>query len=187
MDTSRAGLREQALHRRRSLTHDLRERKSLEILENLWKCPEITWANEWCVYLGVKDEVQTRSLVEALWRQNKNVTLPKRINEEYWPVLVKENLQTQTVVGGYGTLEPREDIPFTGMIDVWVIPGVAFDIQGHRLGYGLGYYDRMLAGQSGLKVGLSFEIQIIPEFPPRDEDLLLDFVITEDRVIRCQK
>jgi len=84
-------------------------------------------------------------------------------------------------------LNPAEDIPYTGMIDVWVVPGVAFDITGHRLGYGLGHYDRMLAGQSGLKVGLGFEIQVVPEFPPREEDLLLDFVITEDRVIRCQK
>lgn len=187
MDQDRANLREQSLQQRRSLKPDLRERKSLEILENLWKCPEITWANEWCVYLGIKDEVQTRPLIEALWRQSKNVTLPKRLGDEYWPVLVKENLEAQTVVGEYGILEPREDTPYTGLIDVWVVPGVAFDLQGHRLGYGYGYYDRMLAGQGGLKVGLAFELQISAEIPSRDDDVLLDFVITEDRVIRCQK
>ena len=187
MDQSRSDLRTQALQQRRSLSAELRERKSTEIIENLWKCPEITWANEWCVYLGSKDEVLTRSLIETLWRLNKNATLPKRIGEEYWPVLVKENLEAATVVGEYGILEPKEDTPYGGMIDVWVIPGVAFDVNGHRLGYGLGYYDRMLAGQSGLKVGLAFEIQLIPDFQARDGDLLLDFVITEDRVIRCQK
>src|SRR5574342_45610 len=116
MDQSRADLREEALKLRRGLSPDLRERKSIEILENLWKCPEITWANEWCVYLGVKDEVQTRGLIEALWRQNKNVALPKRIGDDYWPVLVKENLQAETIVGEWGTLEPKEDIPHTGII-----------------------------------------------------------------------
>ena len=64
MDQSRSDLRTQALQRRRSLAPELRERKSVEIIENLWKCPEITWANEWCVYLGSKDEALTRSLNE---------------------------------------------------------------------------------------------------------------------------
>lgn len=187
MDQIRVNLRDESLKQRRSLAPALRQSHSLQILDHLWKCPEIIWANDWCVYLGVKDEVQTRTLIEALWKQNKNVTLPKRLGDQYWPVLVQGDLDEQTIPGKYGLLEPKDDIPYTNAIDVWVIPGLAFDLKGNRLGYGHGYYDRMLDGQGGLKVGLAFEVQIVPEIPEKPGDILLDFVITESRIIRCQK
>jgi 5-formyltetrahydrofolate cyclo-ligase len=71
-------------------------------------------------------------------------------------------------------------------IDVWIVPGVAFDVAGHRLGHGMGYYDRLLAraGPEARLIGVTLERRIFPNIPFDDFDVPMDLVVTEQRVIR---
>jgi 5-formyltetrahydrofolate cyclo-ligase len=74
-------------------------------------------------------------------------------------------------------------------MDLFVVPGVAFDDQGNRLGQGAGYYDRLLTGISERIpiVGLAFELQIVERVPTNDHDIRVDWIITEKRLIKCRE
>jgi 5-formyltetrahydrofolate cyclo-ligase len=81
--------------------------------------------------------------------------------------------------------EPQKDHP-TVVPEVFLVPGVAFTETGVRLGRGKGYYDRYLENHSGLKIGLCFEFQILSELAREDHDVLMDYLVTEKRVICCK-
>ncbi len=92
-------------------------------------------------------------------------------------------------IGSYGILEPRtEKIRKTRVedIDLIIVPGVAFDKKGNRIGHGKGYYDRLLDKTNATKIGLAFEFQLLKEIPTDKHDLPIDILITEKRIIKCQ-
>ena len=93
-------------------------------------------------------------------------------------------------VGRWNIREPK---PITNQIptpmsdlDLVVLPGVAFDEQGHRLGMGKGYYDRALASYEGVKVGLAYEFQILKDVPWGEHDVTCDWIVTEKRLIQTK-
>ena len=83
-----------------------------------------------------------------------------------------------------GILEPRTFAPADAPADIAIVPGVAFDAQGHRLGHGKGYYDEMLRSFAGLKIALAFNCQMLPTVPATDHDVPMDVVVTETTVYR---
>lgn len=91
--------------------------------------------------------------------------------------------QKQLVVGAFGILEPRADLPPlpVDQIDGFLCPGLAFDLAGGRLGRGRGYYDRVLARAryGAVKLGVCFAAQIVPDTHPEPHDVLMDHVVTE--------
>ncbi|MGE5700173.1 MAG: 5-formyltetrahydrofolate cyclo-ligase [Deltaproteobacteria bacterium] len=96
------------------------------------------------------------------------------------------------VRGKYGLLEPLIRPGVAGMrggFDLVVVPGMAFDSKGRRLGRGYGYYDRFLSGLSGsaVTVGLAYSMQLLPEVPVDDRDVPVDVVVTEDAVLRAPR
>ena len=70
---------------------------------------------------------------------------------------------------------------------IWLVPGLAFSEDGARLGRGGGYYDRLLNGADGIKVGLLFECQLAAQIPVMDYDIRMDYLLTEARIINCAK
>lgn len=89
------------------------------------------------------------------------------------------------VPGMIGIAEPPAGAPTVApdAIDLFVVPGVAFDEAGRRLGQGVAYYDRTLPASRGRKVGFAYELQIVPEVPSEPHDVRMDFVVTDRRVI----
>jgi 5-formyltetrahydrofolate cyclo-ligase len=91
---------------------------------------------------------------------------------------------------GHGFPEPRASLPSVGPgeIDLVIVPGLAFDPRGHRLGYGAGYYDRFLAGLPNARtVGIGFDFQLLAEIPVGTHDLPVAWVVTERRALRCTR
>ena len=87
--------------------------------------------------------------------------------------------------GKYGIFENSISTTIIDKIDLLIIPGIAFDLKGYRIGYGKGYYDRFLSlGKSKCIMGLSYESQIINEIPNNEHDIPVDIIITEKRIIR---
>ena len=89
-------------------------------------------------------------------------------------------------------LEPKE--PYTrefnpDKLDLVIVPGIVFDKKGHRIGYGYGYYDRFLKllGKNVKKIGFAFEFQLVDKIPEEQHDVPMDVVITEKRVLECDK
>lgn len=130
------------------------------------------------LYHSLKDEVQTHAFIEK-WSKQKRIVLPVVAGD-----VLELRLHTgpdDLRAGSYGIAEPTGPL-FTdyAAIDLAVIPGVAFDREGHRLGRGKGYYDKLLPLlPSALKTGLCFPFQLVEEVPAESFDICMDMVITK--------
>ncbi|MBR2114934.1 MAG: 5-formyltetrahydrofolate cyclo-ligase [Prevotella sp.] len=130
------------------------------------------------LYSALPDEVPTQALMDDLVAQGKTVLLPRVINDrdmELRRYTGPQDLQE----GAYGILEPTGE-RFTDYeaIDVAIVPGMAFDAEGHRLGRGKGYYDRFLSRVPHLyKIGLCFSWQMVDHVPCDEHDVVMDQII----------
>jgi 5-formyltetrahydrofolate cyclo-ligase len=137
-------------------------------------------------YAPLHDELDVWPLVLEGLEAGKRIALP-RFNSAtgtYLPALIKDP-HCDIVIGKLGIREPRPDCkpaPSTA-IDLVLVPGVAFDLQGHRLGRGKGYYDRLLRVVSGIKCGVAFDEQLVPHLPVAPHDYRLDCIVTPTRWI----
>ncbi len=142
-----------------------------------------------CSYVDFREEVQTTELITALLGEGRRVAVPVHLHGTTEPLVFAEiRSLSEMVRGHFGILQPpRESARFlpTAAIPLFLVPGLAFDPAGRRLGYGLGFYDRAFADAApgALKVGLAFEVQIVECVPADPHDVPMDFVVTENRVI----
>ena len=92
------------------------------------------------------------------------------------------------VSGRFGVREPGADCPLISLnqLDLILVPGVTFDLTGHRLGRGKGFYDRLLAGFCGHKCGVAFEAQIVAAVPAEPHDVLVNSILTPTRWHLCR-
>ncbi len=142
-----------------------------------------------CVYLSAHNEVPTRYVARALWEAGREVCVPvwNRSEKSYGLSLLTP--RSKLAEGHFGIREPVERLPvFVWDVDAFVIPGLAFDARGSRLGFGGGYYDAILAkaNRRALKIALCYDWQILEEpLPQQAHDMPVDWVVSEKRVIRC--
>lgn len=130
------------------------------------------------LYHALPDEVPTQALMDQLVAQGKTVVLPRVVNDTDMELRRYTGLQ-DLQEGAYSIMEPTGEL-FTDYdaIDVAIIPGMAFDSDGHRLGRGKGYYDRFLSRVPSLyKIGLCFSWQMVDYVPYDEHDIMMDEVI----------
>lgn len=141
------------------------------------------------LYLNTGGEVPTRGIIEKCFKLRKIVVLPSFDKEKRIITLLKAEhpyKHTKTGVRGVNEAdsEKSKKVPIK-QLDIALIPGVAFDEKGGRLGMGLGYYDRFIPKLSSTtrKIALAFNCQMIPQVPMESHDRYVDIIITEDRII----
>jgi len=181
----KADLRNILLKQRLALSQKETITKSKIIQENFFRLPESKKFSNFSVYLEINNEVVTKGLINFLVGQGKKVFLPKYSEKSKGYFLSKFSNWQKLEKGPYEILQPGNDDRISSMnIDVAVIPGVAFSPAGVRLGYGKGIFDKLFKDSKCLKIGLAYEMQIT-EFIPRDKhDLVMNLVITEEKVYR---
>lgn len=186
--TEKDSLRRQTRQVRDALSPEWREAASHRIIERLWSLDKLKTAGEVHCYVAWRSEVATAELIERLLRNGKKVAIPKVdlcnhvLNHFYIQTL--ESL----VIGAFGIPEPNPTVCEPASIadfSVIVVPGVAFDCSGNRLGSGHGYYDRFLAQSAALRIGLAFGKQIIDAVPVGSHDQRMNLVVTEEEIISC--
>lgn len=102
------------------------------------------------------------------------------------------DLSAQLVTGHYNIREPLPELPkihppySKDQVNAWLIPGVAFTRDGRRLGRGAGFYDRLLAGADGVKIGVANNCQIVETMPVSPHDIRMDMLVTESQLIVCE-
>jgi 5-formyltetrahydrofolate cyclo-ligase len=138
-----------------------------------------------CTYISFGSEVSTHKLIKNLLKKEKRVAVPlvKNKNELIFSELKKwEELEP----GTYGILEPiREREVGESKIDIFIVPGIAFDEGCYRIGWGKGYYDRVLERAShALRIALAFDFQVLKSIPHKAHDLPVDLILTENRLIK---
>ncbi|MDD4869785.1 MAG: 5-formyltetrahydrofolate cyclo-ligase [Kiritimatiellae bacterium] len=147
--------------------------------------PEFRKALSVCCYMAVSGETETDLIIERCWKNGKKVCVPAFRKEIKAYGLAEFRKDMHVVPGRFGVSEPENpEWKAVDDVDFIVVPGLAFDPQGGRVGHGGGYYDRILEGMKKVfKAGLAFEFQIFDRVPMLDEDVRMDAVITEKRVL----
>ena len=132
------------------------------------------------LYCPTRGEVETAVLFASARQAQKRVCYP-RVQGERIQFVEVDDLGSLSR-GAFGLLEPqgRSTVPVADL-DLMIVPGVAFDRTGHRLGYGKGFYDRELdcAGFSGVSIGLCFDFQLLDRLPIESHDVPVDYLVTE--------
>ena len=137
-------------------------------------------------YSPLEKEVDIRQTLN--WISNsKTLYLPKVAGENL-EVYEIQNLESDLETGSFKILEPKKSCKITirGSLQALIVPGVCFDENGYRLGFGRGYYDRFLDGFLGAKIGVCFEEFLTSDIYPEKHDIQMDFVVT-DKGIYAQK
>ena len=137
-------------------------------------------ANKIMLYYSVKSEVETVSLIEELLQKGKSVALPRCIEGRNLRASFIHQLD-ELSPGFFGLYEPSRGEPSIepGELDLIVLPGLAFDHCGNRLGHGAGYYDRFLAGvKHPYKLGLAYDFQLVSQLPVEPFDIAVNGVLT---------
>ncbi len=137
-------------------------------------------------YAPLAEELDVWPLVQDSLAAGKMVCLP-RFNPAIngYAACVIGNLETDIAPGRFGVREPAPHCPVTPLnqLDLVLVPGVAFDLRGRRLGRGKGFYDRLLADASGIKCGVAFDEQIVTEIPVEPHDISVNCILTPTRWI----
>ena len=137
-------------------------------------------------FAPLPDEADVWPLLEETVAAGKIAALPRfdPADQSYAACRVRD-LSGEIVTGTFGIREPVPscvEIPLN-QIDLVLVPGVAFDLRGNRLGRGRGFYDRLLAETRGVKCGIAFDEQITGEVPTGERDLQMDFILTPTRCV----
>ena len=189
MQLRKRELRKHYLQVRSQIGEESAREWNRRILKTLLAMPVIARARSVMTYVSYNREVDTVEFVKFCLANGKRIAVPKADNMR--KVLIASELrdfERDLHVGPFKVLEPwsRELRPIDPTtIDVHIIPGVAFDEQGWRIGLGLGYYDRFLKtiAPSAVKIGLAYEVQVVETLPHEPWDVCMDHVVTENRIL----
>lgn len=179
---AKRSLRRRMLERRAGMAPEERERASRAATAHITATPAFQNAERVAVFLSFGDEIDTWGIVAAAWRLGKEVWAPK-VDEKarvlrWGRVRGRDDL----VPGPYrGILEPEQAVAADAVRpDLVIVPGLAFDGEGYRLGYGGGYYDRCLAGWPGAaRYGYAFAWQRVDRVPREHHDVPVDALVTD--------
>jgi 5-formyltetrahydrofolate cyclo-ligase len=172
---------------RRQLDPSRRDLASAAIFSRLETLPVFQQAQAIQTYVALRHEVDTHELIRRLLREGKQVAVPKvESGSELRQYFIKDFSELRP--GAFGILEP-ESVPnrlaSPEQFDLVLVPGLAFDRAGHRLGAGKGYYDRFLAQVSAPKIALAFAFQIFEKVLIEAHDQQVDMIVTEEEIIVC--
>ena len=182
-------LRAGALKKRRSIPRAELAELSARVGANLLSLEEYERARLVISYCAKEDEVQTRPIIEEALAEGKRIAvIATDVASKTLSFSEIKSFENDLAPGAFGILEPKRGRVRPVSIkeaDIILVPLVAWDEKGRRLGYGAGYFDRALQGARGVaKVGLALESQRLPQIPESRYDVPLDIVVTERRIVR---
>lgn len=180
-------LRKYYLEQRRTISD--KELKSKDITNKIISLKDYEMAKVIALYNSLESEVDTQNLIKERLENNKIVVLPKVINKtemKFYKISSLDELER----GAFGIYEPIENennLVEPNEIDLMIIPGVCFDKNKNRVGFGGGYYDRYLSGENNIfKVGICFDEQLLKDeyIEAEDNDIKMDIIVTDREIVR---
>lgn len=187
-DDGKSVLRLKARAARRAITPEVREAASREVAQRVLLLPEMRDVRAVLLYGASPEEMEPLPLEIALRARGVRVAYP-RVHGRKHLALHWVDDREELVTGSFGLLEPSAEATcaLPSEIDAIIVPGVAFDVCGGRVGYGRGYYDTLLGGpcEGTPTIGIAFDEQVVAEVPCQPHDRRLDVVVTPTRTIRC--
>ena len=180
-------LKESILEKRNSLSKEEIAGNSSKIKDNLFNIEKYKNSKIIMFFVSFNSEVHTHDMIKEALRNN-TIVVPKVVESKIEPSMIID-FDNLIPCGKFNILEPIEIMKIAYKnINLVLVPGAVFDEEGHRIGYGFGYYDKFLAKvPKAIKVGLSFDFHVIDKIPKETHDMPVDFIVTEKRVIECRK
>jgi 5-formyltetrahydrofolate cyclo-ligase len=178
-------MRKIMLEKRNSLSPLAINTKSAAIQHRLARSHEFNRSRVVGSYYPVGSEVRTHIIVNIALKRDRLVALPRTIGDhiKFYRIL----LNTDLIAGKFGIKEPPVSSHpcVSDEIDLILVPGIVFDTNGYRIGYGYGYYDRFIARKknSTVSVGLAYEFQVCEKVPRSQNDQKIDLLVTEKRML----
>lgn len=182
---SKAAIRTDIRDRLRALDPQEKADADRRILERVMALPAFQRAQKVFCYFPLAHEVNTTPLVEALLEVHGIAYVPVTDPDERMLRVAEIAATDELTEGPFGILEPTSPtFVEPAAIDVWIVPGIAFDGRGQRIGHGGGYFDAFFAEHplDALKVALAYALQVVDEVPASDHDVPVDIVVTEDEI-----
>ena len=173
-------IRDAMSNRRAKLNSDDIARLSRKTQENVISSVHFYSSNLIGVYYAAKSETKTDLIIDEALEHGKKVALPR--TEESGIQFHQVAKGDKLAVGKFGIKEPISLNPIQNL-DLVIVPGVAFDKQGHRLGYGNGYYDKYLSTTNAYSIGLGYSFQLVDKLPTDKYDIKLNSLATENGII----
>jgi 5-formyltetrahydrofolate cyclo-ligase len=180
-------IRREVLAARDALPPEHRAAMGNRIADRFLGLPEVGAATTVMLYWSFGSEVPTGRLIERLHERGATVALPRIEGAGLVPVRFAPGDPTEPT--SFGAREPADGLPIApARLDVVAVPGVAFDGAGRRVGYGGGYYDRLLPATRGVAVAVAFDVQVLGEdLPAGRTDVEVDVIVTESETIRPRR
>ncbi|MBN2127634.1 MAG: 5-formyltetrahydrofolate cyclo-ligase [Candidatus Diapherotrites archaeon] len=175
-------LRNEFIEKRKSIPAKKRKQKSKLIAEKLFSLPEFLNAKKIMVYHSFKEEVETDLIIQKAHETGKEVFVPDIHDAENCLMnCVKIEKETELEMDCFGICKPKkQELIHPKELDLVIVPGIAFDLNGNRLGWGKGYFDRFLKKcKKCIFIGLAFEEQITEKIPADEMDVKINIIITE--------
>jgi 5-formyltetrahydrofolate cyclo-ligase len=181
IQTAKAVLRKQIRDALEKISPAARTTLSAQIRDRLKE--QAVWKNAGSVlfFAPRPDELDLWPLLEDALAAGKIAALPRyHPTGKNYVIARVQNLRSEIAPGAFGIREPAARCPEIPLsrLDLILVPGVAFDWHGHRLGRGKGFYDRLLAGTRGVKCGIAFDEQMVNEVPAGPSDVRMNFILT---------
>ena len=173
-------LRDLFLEKRDNTSFDLMKIASQKMQKKLKKISSFRNAQKIGVYYPIGSEILTQDIIQELLSNGQEVFLPKVIDGKIEFRKITNFLSLER--GSFDIMEPKDDCKVDNNLDIILVPTVAISPTGVRLGYGHGFYDRFLAEHKTTTISLTLEKQIVKNIPKSEHDILIDWIVTEDRV-----
>ena len=135
------------------------------------------------VYLSFGSEADTAGIIKKAFDEGKKILVPLTFGEDIIPCVLENT--AELVPGAFGIMEPKIKNEWTGKIDICIVPGLGFERNGGRIGFGKGYYDRFLLKTDCVKIGFAFSNQIVEDVLADSLDIPMDMIVTEEEMFCC--
>jgi 5-formyltetrahydrofolate cyclo-ligase len=181
METKQA-IRKQIFAARKSITDEQADSWSQEITERFLKLPVFQKAERILAYADYNHEVMTGYLIKKAWEMGKQVAVPKVVGKDM--IFYRLTSFASLAPGYYGIPEPVAGECVDWLEALMIMPGVAFDRNFHRVGYGGGFYDRFLEKHPKIiRAAVAFSFQMVPEVPVESTDIFPQYIVTENETL----
>jgi 5-formyltetrahydrofolate cyclo-ligase len=173
-------VRKKMMKQRNALSEEERKELDAKIGRVLFEEEKFKKARAVAIYRPIATQVDTKEITLQAQKQKKEILIPVTNHEiELFRFTGFDKLKK----GKYGILEPTERIASSMEPDVVVIPGIAFGLCMHRIGYGKGYYDKLLRTLASYRIGICHDFQVMEKLPSHEDDERMDLIITDKRRI----
>lgn len=190
MNQTKKHLRKTKLAKRNALSEKVHKTKSRQIKQRLFSLQDFKKAKTIAFFYGIRKEVHTAHMIQDALNAGKRILLPRCAYDKKEMHLLEIKSLNDLEKRKFGLMEPKKRCKKVKLkeIDAIIMPAVAFDLDGHRLGYGHGYYDRLLKRKEGKAklIGLCFELQLAKKLPIEKHDVAVDKIVTEKRAINSE-